>query len=244
MVKRLLMLCAAPALLSFMFTAPPAYADKQTAIQTKVKDAMVYLQVTADAWVEVPAEQLPNRSPHERRFGPIEAAWSCSGFAVDPSGFIVTAGHCVNPASRQIQDYIRRKFIHQMALTGHLSLQCSEEAHANSACQEQWPVSGEDVGSPMVVGVRVIQAGGPGRAIDKLTAATVTDFQNWKSGDNALLKVEGTPPLKPMVVAQQAPHPGQRLTAIGFPAGAWEALDPHNLPQPNFNAGTASGQQY
>ena len=243
MVKRLLMLCAAPALLSFMFAAPPAYADKQTAIQTKVKNSMVYLEVTANAWVEVPPEQLPNRPRHERRFGPIEAKWSCSGFVVDPSGSIVTAGHCVDPASRLTEDYIRRKFIHQQAQQGHLSLQeCTEDVYANSACQEQWPVSGEDVGTPMAVDVKVIQASGPGRVIDKLTTAQVTDFQNLRSGDNALLKVHGLPSLKPLAIAQQAPHPGQKLTAVGFPAGAWEVLDPSQLPQPSFNAGTASGQ--
>jgi serine protease Do len=95
----------------------------------------------------------------------------------------------------------------------------------------------------MQVNVSVIQAGGPGRVIDKLTTARVTDFQNSASGDNALLKVAGMPPLKPLAIAQQAPHPGQRLTAVGFPAGAWEVLDSQRLPQPSFNAGTASGQQ-
>ena len=243
MVKRFLMLSAAPALLSFMLAAPPAYADQQTAIHTKVTDSMVYLEVTANGWVEVPPEQLPNRAPSERRFGPIQAKWSCSGFVVDPSGSIVTAGHCVDPASRQTQDQIRRIFIHQAGQQGHLSPECTEEVYASNACQQQWPVFGGDVGSPMELKVSVMQAGGPGRVIDKLTNARVTDFQNSKSGDNALLKVDGLPPLKPLAIAQQGPHPGQKLTAVGFPAGAWEVLDPNHLPQPSFNAGTAAGQQ-
>jgi serine protease Do len=95
----------------------------------------------------------------------------------------------------------------------------------------------------MQVNVSVIQAGGPGPVIDKLTTARVTDFQNSASGDNALLKVAGMPPLKSLAIAQQGPHPGQRLTAVGFPAGVWEVLDSQHLPQPSFNAGTASGQQ-
>ncbi|HYB39731.1 MAG TPA: serine protease [Mycobacterium sp.] len=104
-------------------------------------------------------------------------------------------------------------------------------------------MEGEDVSSPMQVNVSVIQAGGPGPVIDKLTTARVTDFQTSASGDNALLKVAGMPPLKPLAIAQQGPHPGQRLTAVGFPAGVWEVLDPNRLPQPSFNSGTASGQQ-
>jgi serine protease Do len=242
-IKRLLMLSAALALLSFMLTAPPAYADKQTDIHAKVKDSLVYLEVTANAWVEVPPEYLPGRAPHERRFGPIEAKWSCSGFAVDRSGYIVTAGHCVDPANPQTKHVIRTKFIHQMKQQGKLVASVPEDVYASNACQEQWPVFGEDVGSPMQVNVSVMQAGGPGPVIDKLTTARVADFQNSNSGDNALLKVHGMPPLKPLAIAQQAPHPGQRLTAVGFPAGVGEVLDPHRLPQPSFNAGTASGQQ-
>ena len=243
MVKRLLMLSAASALLSFMFTAPPAYADRQTDIHIKVKDSMVYLEVTANGWVEVPPEHLPSRETNERRFGPIEAKWSCSGFVVDPSGFIVTAGHCVDPANRQAEDVIRREFIHQMGQQGHLSPQCTEEVYASHACEEQWRVEGQDVGSPMAVAVSVIQAGGPGPVIDKLTTARVADFQNSQSGDNALLNVAGMPPLKPLVIAQQGPHPGHKLTTVGFPAGAWELLDPHRLPRLSFNSGTASAQQ-
>jgi serine protease Do len=243
MIKRLLMLSAAPALLSFMLTAPPTCADKQTKIHAKVKDSIVYLEVTANGWVEVPGDYLPGRQPRERRFGPIEVKWSCSGFVVDRSGYIVTAGHCVDPANRQTEDVIRTKFIHQMKQQGKLSPECTEEVYASNACQEQWPVFGEDVGSPMQVNVSVIQAGGPGPVIDKLTTARVADFQNSNSGDNALLKVHGMPPLKPLVIAQQAAHPGQRLTAVGFPAGVFEVLDPQRLPQPSFNAGTASGQR-
>lgn len=243
MVKRLLMLCAAPALLSFMFTAPLAQADKQAETHTKVKASMVYLQVTAHAWVEVPLEHLPGRETHERRFGPFEAKWSCSGFVADPSGVIVTAGHCVDPLNRQTENHMRRQLINEAAKKRQLSVD-DENLYAEHAIEEQWPVSGENADSPMAVEVSVIQASGPGRAIDQLTTARVTEIHNPKTGDLALLKISRSRgSLTPLAVAQESPRPGQKVTAVGFPAGAWETLDPHQLPDPSFNSGTASDQQ-
>lgn len=79
--------------------------------------------------------------------------------------------------------------------------------------------------------------------ISELSTVEVKDFQKFESGDNALVKITGMPPLKPLVIAHQAPQPGQALTAVGFPVGVWEVLDPNRLPQPSFKSGTASSQQ-
>lgn len=161
MLRRLFVLCAAPALLGLMLVAPPAYADKQTDLNAKLKESIVYVQGTATGYVEIPPEHAQGEETQDRRVGPIKAEWSCSGFVVDPSGFIATAGHCVDANDRATKNYIREKFLTTWDQEGKLNTRnCNLECWVKHATEEQWLVEGADTGSQIPVKIDVMQANG------------------------------------------------------------------------------------
>ncbi|MGE0220036.1 trypsin-like peptidase domain-containing protein, partial [Mycolicibacterium sp.] len=112
-----------------------------------------------------------------------------------------------------------------------------------TANAEQWQVEGSRRGSLPDREVLVIQTESPSRVVDEFVTAQVVDFQRFDDGDNALLKVPASKPLKPLVIANQAPRPGQSLTSVGFPGSVSRVVDRSRLQQPSFKSGTASSEQ-
>jgi serine protease Do len=223
-----------------MFTAPVAHAD-DTALDAQVKDSLIYIQIEWDGWVDVPAQYMNNN----------QATWSqemktyftCSGAVVDPAGYIVTAGHCVDPANPAI-----KRGIYEALFTSGMFGQPSNadvNKDVNIAVDEEWPIEGKDFGTPMQRTVQVIQPEGvDDRQITQWTTVQVTDFQPMNNGDNALLKVSGLKPLRALPVASVSPPTGASVSAIGFPGSVGDTIaDPNRLPQPSFKTGTISGSR-
>lgn len=223
-----------------VFTAPIGHAD-DTALDAQVKDSLIYIQIEWDGWVNVPAKYMDNNT----------AAWSqemktfftCSGAVVDPAGYIVTAGHCVDPANPSI-----KRGIYQSLFTSGMFGDLSDDDvnnMVNTAFDQEWPIEGRDAGTPMQRNVQVIQPEGINdRQLTQWTTVQVADFQPMNNGDNALLKVSGLRPLKALPVATVSPPIGASVSAIGFPGSVGDTIaDPNRLPQPSFKTGTISGNQ-
>lgn len=239
MVKNFVALSAAIAIASLPFTPAVARADDQTAIYEKVRDALVYLDIEYTGYVRVPAEKM--ESGVAKWSDAAKVGYTCSGFVVDPSGFIATAGHCVQ-IDANVKAAIRKTFVNNAVNAGDLDASAAESFLA-TANDEEWPVEGKEPESPVDRVVSVIQPAGPHRVIADFTTVQVVGTQDFAEGDNALLKVSGQQPLTPLVVARAAPKPGQALTAVGFPGSVSDVVDSSRLQQPSFKSGTASSQQ-
>ena len=237
MIKRLVC-SAAVAGLVMLPGAPAAHAD-QAAVDDTVRDSLVYVGIQFTGWVHIPPGVAD----------PTESVWSdqttvnysCTGFVVDPAGFIATAGHCVD-VDADVKQAIREQFVVDAVKAGKLD-QVDAESFLDRANREAWAVEGKEEGAPVDRVVQVIQPNNPGRVIDSFTTAQVVDIQKFDDGDNAVLKVSGVGELKPLVIAKSAPKPGQALTSVGFPGSVESVVDPTRLQQPSFKSGTASSQQ-
>jgi serine protease Do len=223
-----------------LFAVPAANADDhQTAIDQKVAASMVVIGLKFSGQMVAPASFTGDQAV---LLDPVDAYGMCSGFVVDPAGFIATAGHCVDPTSAEVKAAIREVTFKKLVDSGKLDLSTAKQDLAQ-ANEEEWPVQGPDSGSPPDRVVQVIQPEGPGRVIDHFVTARVVDFQHTEDGDNALLSVSGFSALKALVISQKAPQPGQALTAVGFPFTVIENMDLSRIPQPSYKSGTASSQQ-
>ena len=248
MVRRIFVVFMASALLNFVPATPSARAIEQTKLNAMVTDSLVFISMVFTGWVRVEDPDLEDdlHAIGEPTYqGPFELGSTCSGFVVDPAGHIATAGHCVDPAGTMTVDAFRQA----MALRLHEvhGLPPDVTAHLNSqASEEEWAVEGQRPGTPPDRHVEVIQPLGPGRVIDTETTVEVVGFQKFEpvnEGDNAVLKINGMPPLKPLVVADTVPKPGRAVTSAGFPGIILDHLDPTRLPQPSFKTGTVSSVQ-
>jgi serine protease Do len=220
-------------------TSPVARADDQVAIDESVKNSIVYVSIADTGYVQIPGNQTDDGTPMWS--DPTEVDYTCTGFVVDPSGFIATAGHCVN-IDTEVKEDIRSQMISDLVDNGKLDKSKADDL-TDTANSEEWPIEGKDAGSPIIRSVQVIQPEVPNRVITQFTTVQVVDAQNFDAGDNAVLKLSGMSPLKPLVIANKAPDPGTALTSVGFPGNIGDTTDQSRLQQPSFKSGTASSQQ-
>lgn len=240
MIKRLLAGLATVTVANVcVLPSPVGRADDQVQVDQKVKDSIVYVSIAITGYVQIPGTQTDDGQP--RWSDAAEVDYTCTGFVVDPAGYIATAGHCVNIDSETKED-IRSQMITDLVSNGQLDASKQDDV-TNTANDDEWPVEGQDPESPITRVVQVVQPEGPNRVINQFTTVQVVDAQNFDDGDNAVLKVSGMPPLRPLVIADKDPEPGTPLTAIGFPGDIGDTSDQSRLQQPSFKSGTASSQQ-
>ncbi len=245
MVRRLLVLLTTSALFSFIPATPVAGAIERTKLDAMVTDSLIWISTAYRGWVAVEDPKLAdalNGIGESAYQGPFEADFTCTGFVVDPAGYIATAGHCVDPTDSEIQDALREKMALHLHNDHGLPLDVCEAVY-NQACRAEWGVEGQHRGTPPDRQVQIIQPISPSRVITNPTTVEVVAFQKFEQGDNALLKVNGMPALKPLVVADAVPKPGTEITSAGFPGAMTDQVDLSRLPQPSFKTGTVSSVQ-
>ncbi len=234
-----LTIVAAAVMLGLLLSGPRAMAENQVALNEKVKHSVVEVWTTWTGYVQFPAQYMTSGNA---KWYKTVAATSCTGFVVDSSGFIATAGHCVDNGSEDTKAMVRQQLIDDLVQNGELRA-ADEDKWVQTANTEQWLVEGYDRGSPIERKVEVLQPDGPGRVIDQWTTVQVVQYQPTAQGDNALLQVVESKPLEPLVIADKIPASGETLTAVGFPGNVGRITDRSRLPQPSFTSGTVSGEQ-
>jgi serine protease Do len=227
------------ALLCLLAGAAPARADTAPPVNHSARDSLVYLVVEYTGYVQIPAQYGGGTARKSRK---LTADLTCSGFVVDPAGYIATAGQCVDPEGADGKDALRTALIEDAVDHGELAPDKADELLA-VAYRQQWPVEGRDPGSPVARRVEVVQPDGPKRVIKQLVTAQVVNFEKFDDGDNALLKVSNFAALAPLTIATSAPAPGTPLTAAGFPGSIDDVVDAPRLKAPAFRPGIASSRQ-
>lgn len=157
---------------------------------------------------------------------PFRLSFQCTGYVVNPDGYIATAGHCVNP------DEVKADFVQQAAQwaldTGYyasktLTLQDIigfDDFVVMNAEKKKTP-------DRVVTAAWGVSAGGV--QTGKALPARVIKYQQFDDGDGALLKVEASN-LNALPLSDSDPDIGMQIVSIGYPANvdlvADQSFDP------------------
>jgi S1-C subfamily serine protease len=169
---------------------------------------------------------------------PVTADFICSGWFVDGSGDIVTAGHCVTP--KGAKEKLIDALIVQLRQSGDVddAWIADNQAWAEST----WKVRNASGGTTPDRTVVAYQSDTvPGSVLTDVTPASVIAYRSPDDEDAALLNVdaEDTPALP---IAATSPKVGQAVTAIGFP-GSVQQVVRYDTLEASFKTGTVSSRQ-
>jgi serine protease Do len=169
-------------------------------------------------------------------------AGQCTGYVVDPRGYIVTAGHCVNGADKEIHNALRMKLLAEAAQVLGKGSEWVRNWYQVAVAQE-WLIRGDEKTAGPVVEVSVRQPAGTGQVLRSWADAHVVDFQEFTAGDNAILKVAPVRELSPLVISGRTPTPGDDVVSVGFPGAVRANAGGAAVPQPSYKTGTVSSRQ-
>jgi len=206
---------------------PPNQLEKAAAL---IRPAIVTLDVHLSGFV------TDGQGNYANQGNPYTAEFGCTGFVVNPDGYVATAAHCVDtgPGGDYRADLIRM---------------AAEEAHANRPEVTvddfykfgvlNWTVEGAVKGTPLDEQVSVHRGtwilgnsdgdGLPGR---------VVDFRSFSQGDLALLKVEAHDLPSSELSTDTDARIGDQVMAVGYPGATDKATDPS--VEPTNKEGTIS----
>ena len=153
----------------------------------------------------------------------------CTGFVVNPDGYIATAGHCVDPKGDIVDSFVAEAA--QWAIdTGYYAdktLTLEEIIGFGDYRVEALETKGH---GPDRVITAAWGASASGLEASQQQAARVISFQPFDKGDTALLKVEATD-LNAIELATDAEvGVGTEVVAIGYPASVDLVTDPDLSP--------------
>ena len=216
-------------------SAEPVRATAMEKTVAKVQPSVVYLDVEWTGWVyDTVLDKYWNDGD------PYVLESSCTGFVIDPEGYIATAGHCVDPeniadtfsayAAQELIDLgLSRAFSYDWADRNFRVEGASDTAGgadyevqavwSTSSTEPLYDSSGELNGTPY--------------------AAHVVGMSATDEGDTALLKVDAPEPLPALPLATEEATVGSDVISVGYPASVGEVSDA-TLSNPSFKEGSIS----
>jgi serine protease Do len=203
--------------------------------------SVVYIEQTWSAWVKVPRNsELVYFQGYVNEGYPFEWSTRCSGFVVSPDGYIVTAGHCVDPGEEGARDTALRYAVQWLVANGYIFRRDTQywldEAHL------LWRVEGREAGSDADLQVAVqrgVAVGG--QKAGETFAARLVDHAPWSQGDVALLKIEEGD-LPTLLVADSSDIAiGTPVLSVGYP-GSTDQVTDRSL-EPTFKDGQINAEK-
>ena len=168
---------------------------------------------------------------------PFKLSFQCTGYVVNPDGYIATAGHCVNP------DEVKATFIQKAAqwaldngyyASSTLTLEDVlgfDDYVVQNADKKKTP--DRNVTAAWGVSAGGVQTG-------KALPARVIKYQKFDDGDAALLKVEATN-LNALPLSDTQPEIGTEIVSIGYPANVDLVAD--QTFDPSYKEGSISSKK-
>jgi S1-C subfamily serine protease len=186
--------------------------------------SVVYIEQYWTAWVRVPKGSGLYFTGYVNDGQAFEWGTRCSGFIVNPTGSIVTAGHCVDDSEEGAREtalaYATQWLIDNGWAYKKDFQYWLDEGHL------MWKVEGEEASSPPDLEVYVqhgIAQGGV-KSGDSFPARVV-DSQPWSEGDVALLKIEESD-LPALLLAPDADIDiGTPVLSVGYPGSTDQVTD-------------------
>ena len=233
----LLALAALPA--AAQSVAPPSATPEEKAAAI-VRPSVVYLEQEWTAWVKIPRNSSLYFGGYVNGGSPFTWTTRCSGFIVDPNGYVVTAGHCVDPGEEGARETALMFAVQWLIDNGWAYRRdfgyWLNEAHLS------WGVEGREKGAPADLAAwvqRGVAAGGlrTGEAFP----ARVVDYQSWSDGDVALLKIEETDLPSILVAETDEIDIGTPVLSVGYPGSTDQVTDA--TYEPTFKDGQINSQK-
>lgn len=204
-------------------TAPGAASPTTTSstafVAAVTQPAVNYLRTTWKVYVHDGSEWINDALP-------FTVTQSCTGFVVDPSGYIVTAGHCLDQAAAIEEAVAQAVARYSGKYTWDDGTVLSDQelfAHGMA----NWTFEGQGTRSEPDRTVEVWlseESGGdvlPARVIEVSPLDGGTDI--------ALIKIEASN-LPTVELAAEAPTVGDPIISVGYPASTEEVTDPQSAP--------------
>ncbi|MFC9786914.1 trypsin-like peptidase domain-containing protein [Rhodococcus sp. NPDC127528] len=169
-----------------------------------IRPAVVYLDASAKGWI---------RAPNGSVFGPYLTGWRCTGFVVNPAGWVGTAGHCAG-GSREaiIQEAVNEEAKKDPTVNPD---QLYKTVLANDR------VEGETGGSDPEMTITVTYGTGKGTTLP----AEVSDVRAPGKGDVALLKVQKSNLPSSELGTDADVSIGTPILAVGYPGSTDRVTD-------------------
>ena len=208
--------------------APPPGAMPLEQVVARVEPSIVLLEITWSVLVYDTYNKIYLN--HQK---PIQFGANCTGFFVNPNGYIGSAGHCV--AWADAQDF---------ALEAAAENAKKEHYYKNDLTLEQIEKYGsQDYQFQHPRAVFQVYPAGRLAGFDNvhpLTARLVA-FKSFDAGDVALLKVAATHTPALLLARDEDVQVGERAVSIGYPADVTDVTDPSL--EPSFKDGTISSKR-
>ncbi|MFC5062281.1 trypsin-like peptidase domain-containing protein [Actinomycetospora atypica] len=220
---------------ALLATAPPALAQDggggpdptaapvQERVSAEVRPGVVYLQTEVHTYLRNVADGSVE--------GPFDETYQCTGFIVNPNGYVATAGHCVSDLD--IQESLAKEISANAAQSGYDPTLIYDYVMAN------YKLEGDVGGSAADKKVTVAQAS-EGSSQTPMQAQIVDSKPN-AQGDVALLKVNATNLPTVEVAPANSTTTGTQIMSIGYPGVVDQVMDPSL--EPTFKDGSISGTQ-
>lgn len=210
---------SAPALPALATPTGPAAPTPEERAAALARPAVVYLETQWSGYVFDEDGLLFNGGQ------PYQFASRCTGFVVDPAGYMATAGHCVDPAIDygSGETFIGAAVAEAIALETYTTNDPGELFAFGAA---NWRIEGAAAGAPADSQVFVQRGTATGGRTDgEAMPARVVDFRPLEQGDVALLKVEQTDLPAIEVGAGNDVGIGTSVLSIGYPGSTDEVTD-------------------
>ncbi|TDL00476.1 trypsin-like serine protease [Mycobacterium paragordonae] len=162
---------------------PQANAEQIAA--ARIRPAVMFLGVEAYGMVKLPDGKTLSFFG-EGSNAPFVTTWNCTGFVVNPDGWVATAGHCADPDTAKEQILKRAVSEYQAqypdAPVSQDPLATLEWLAKNARVEGVVPGTGPQLNLTLIYGT--------GTKIAEKMPASVVDFKPLGKGDVALLKVD------------------------------------------------------
>ncbi|BBX45121.1 hypothetical protein GCM10009641_22870 [Mycobacterium cookii] len=208
---------------------PPATTPVQKA-ENLIRPAVVYIEGDLSAYVG------DNNGFFNDIDQPVKLTYSCTGFVVNPSGYVATAGHCADLGPEGARRDIVESVVQEIAQKDPTI----NVDHAMNVAMANWKVEGQNAGSPIDQTIRVARGGGPGQKAQVLPARVV-EARPVSQGDVALLKVEAADMPSSELAGSGDVQVGQQVVSVGYPAST-EKITDFSL-EPDYKDGTISAKK-
>lgn len=203
--------------------AAPASASATTGLEN-IEDSLLHVYIEYSGYVGIPGDDGVTWSDR------VTVGFMCTGWFASDEGHIATAGHCVDPEDGRAE-----------LIAEFLASVDAEDLYSHAVTN--WPVEGYDPGSDIDHTIEVVQtSGAEDPVIDEWTVAELVDYQEFESGDAALLKVAGVSGTAGLEIAYESPQVGDEIVSIGFPGTVQNVVDVRRLAA-SFKTGTVSSHQ-
>lgn len=211
---------------AFAQPAPPVPTDEQRA-GALIRPAVVYLNTDVSANVSTVTGVSETYA----------GTGTCTGFVVNPNGYIATAAHCVD-VGEDSNLYIT---VVTAVATDILAANPTLTEDQLVAAVDSLTFEGSTPGTPLDRVVKVYTGSGAGTGMrGEATTAEVVAFVAAEKGDVALLKIPATDLPSAELGTDEDVRQGVRVLSVGYPGSRTDVID--ESIEPTFKEGQISSR--